>query len=227
MDRKFEQQFTLWGASYFERLRWYKLPNIRADIFASAKLGAANSVIGVVVSEWLSGENGLGYIATIAMYQYDTPRLFAAVFCSIALSLLFYSIVRLFEINLRKIERFIDKLKIKRRNLLQKVTDGYTIVISFPPSEHFNQIQSEAEIIESMLSLDVDRINKAIGMALWIPTPKVQQVAKKLWTEKENLINNNSKMSLAKLLSYSQDPELRKTALSFLRENTPETLKNE
>ena len=61
------------------------------------RIGATLSVIGAIVGELVSSENGLGFLLQLGDFQYDTPMVFVAVFMLIALALGLYGIVTLLE----------------------------------------------------------------------------------------------------------------------------------
>jgi NitT/TauT family transport system permease protein len=61
------------------------------------RVGATLSVIGAIVGELVSAENGLGFLLQLGDFQYDTPMVFVAVFMLIALALILYGIVTLLE----------------------------------------------------------------------------------------------------------------------------------
>lgn len=61
------------------------------------RIGATLSVIGAIVGELVSAEQGLGFLLRVGDFQYDTPMVFVAVFALIALALSLYGIVRLLE----------------------------------------------------------------------------------------------------------------------------------
>ena len=61
------------------------------------RVGATLSVIGAIVGELVSAENGLGFLLQLGDFQYDTPMVFVAVFMLIALALMLYGIVTLLE----------------------------------------------------------------------------------------------------------------------------------
>jgi len=61
------------------------------------RIGATLSVIGAIVGELVSAQQGLGYLLQLGDFQYDTPMVFVAVFTLVALALLLYGIVRLLE----------------------------------------------------------------------------------------------------------------------------------
>jgi len=61
------------------------------------RIGATLSVIGAIVGELVSAQQGLGYLLQLGNFQYDTPMVFVAVFTLVALALLLYGIVTLLE----------------------------------------------------------------------------------------------------------------------------------
>jgi NitT/TauT family transport system permease protein len=61
------------------------------------RIGATLSVIGAIVGELVSAQQGLGYLLQLGDFQYDTPMVFVAVFTLIALALMLYGIVTLLE----------------------------------------------------------------------------------------------------------------------------------
>jgi len=66
------------------------------------RIGATLSVIGAIVGELVSAQEGLGYVLQLGDFQYDTPMVFVAVFMLIALALMLYGSVRLLENKLLK-----------------------------------------------------------------------------------------------------------------------------
>jgi len=61
------------------------------------RIGATLSVIGAIVGELVSAQQGLGYLLQLGDFQYDTPMVFVAVFMLVALALMLYGIVTLLE----------------------------------------------------------------------------------------------------------------------------------
>lgn len=61
------------------------------------RVGATLSVIGAIVGELVSAQEGLGFLLQLGDFQYDTPMVFVAVFMLILLALLLYGIVILLE----------------------------------------------------------------------------------------------------------------------------------
>lgn len=61
------------------------------------RIGATLSVIGAIVGELVSAENGLGFLLQLGDFQYDTPMVFVAVFTLVTLALILYGSVTLLE----------------------------------------------------------------------------------------------------------------------------------
>lgn len=61
------------------------------------RIGATLSVIGAIVGELVSAQQGLGFLLQLGNFQYDTPMVFVAVFTLIALALMLYGIVTVLE----------------------------------------------------------------------------------------------------------------------------------
>ncbi len=66
------------------------------------RIGATLSVIGAIVGELVSAEQGLGFLLQLGDFQYDTPMVFVAVFTLVALALLLYGLVTFLERRLLK-----------------------------------------------------------------------------------------------------------------------------
>lgn len=65
--------------------RWKILTRIRIyaalpSIFAGMKVAMSLSLVGAIVSEFVASQNGLGNVILVAQGQFDTPRVFAALF---------------------------------------------------------------------------------------------------------------------------------------------------
>ncbi|WP_435655898.1 ABC transporter permease [Brucella pituitosa] len=72
-------------AKAFRGSRWKVLTRIRIyaalpSIFAGMKVAMSLSLVGAIVSEFVASQNGLGNVILVAQGQFDTPRVFAALF---------------------------------------------------------------------------------------------------------------------------------------------------
>ena len=83
------EMLDVYGATGFQKLWKCKFPSAMPYIFAGLKLNATYSVIGAIVAEFVGSSKGLGFAIIQASYVIDTPRLWAAMFASAVLGILF------------------------------------------------------------------------------------------------------------------------------------------
>lgn len=74
----------------FWRLR---VPRSLPLLFASLKISSTTCVIGAVVGEWIGSNQGLGALIIQSTFNYQSDRLFAAVFLASSMAILFFAIV--------------------------------------------------------------------------------------------------------------------------------------
>ena len=74
-----------------------RLPQALPYIFAGLKIGAAVSVIGAVIGEWVGAQQGLGYLMIHANAQLNVELVFAAIFYLSVLGVLLYGAIGLME----------------------------------------------------------------------------------------------------------------------------------
>jgi NitT/TauT family transport system permease protein len=79
-----------------------RLPHALPHVFVGLKIAAGASVVGALVGETFAGSSavgagGLGYSSIYALSQLDTPYLFALIFSSSLLGLLFFFAVSILE----------------------------------------------------------------------------------------------------------------------------------
>jgi ABC-type nitrate/sulfonate/bicarbonate transport system permease component len=85
------------GASRWQMMRIVRFPAALPALFSGTRIAAAWSVIGALVGEWVGASSGLGYLMTRSASQFQTPRLFAAVFVAAALGITLFALVALAE----------------------------------------------------------------------------------------------------------------------------------
>ena len=84
-------------ASHRQVILKVEIPASLPVFLGGLRIGATLSVIGAIVGELVSAEQGLGFLLQFNRLRYDTPMVFVAVFMLIALALFLYGIVRLLE----------------------------------------------------------------------------------------------------------------------------------
>ncbi|NDJ77030.1 MAG: ABC transporter permease [Chloroflexi bacterium] len=85
---------------------WYlELPAALPVVIGGLKVSATLSVIGAVVGEFVSPNEGLGYLIATGRGNYDTPQVIATVLTLTALALLLYGLATLLEYALLSWQR--------------------------------------------------------------------------------------------------------------------------
>ncbi len=84
-------------ASAWEILAKLRLPSALPYLFAAFKVSIPLSVIGAVVAEWFSGDQGLGRVIQVANSNVDMPTAFAAVVSLAAMGIGLYLAVAVVE----------------------------------------------------------------------------------------------------------------------------------
>lgn len=89
--------FRILSASPFETFWRLRVPRALPLLFTSLKIASTTCVIGAIVGEWIGANQGLGALIIQSTFNYQTDRLYAAVFVSSFLGLLFFGLVTLAE----------------------------------------------------------------------------------------------------------------------------------
>ena len=89
-------------ATPWQTLRYLEIPAALPVFLGGLRIGAALSVIGAVVGEFVGADRGLGFLINVGRGQYDTALVFVAIFTLIALALTLYGIVAWLEDYLLK-----------------------------------------------------------------------------------------------------------------------------
>lgn len=97
IDPSYYELMNILKASKLQTIFRIKLPLSLPLIFAGLKVGMVQSVIGAIVSEWMSGQSGLGYLLVYGSTQFSSDLLLAAILATTFLGLLFYAVIVLIE----------------------------------------------------------------------------------------------------------------------------------
>jgi NitT/TauT family transport system permease protein len=81
------------GASFSTELLMIRLPHAAPFIFSGLKIGISLSVIGAVVGEFITSQEGLGYLIVSATTNFDLPQAIAAVVVLAMMSVILYQII--------------------------------------------------------------------------------------------------------------------------------------
>ena len=92
-DRTIMDVFHISAATGWQRFFKMRLPGAIPYVFVGLKLNVTFSVIGAIVAEFVQSDRGLGFIIMTAYRTLAMPRLWAAMFMSAAVGILFFLIV--------------------------------------------------------------------------------------------------------------------------------------
>lgn len=96
-DKDTENLFRIMRASRWQILWKLRIPSALPFIFSGAKIGISISTIGAVIGEWIGAKAGLGYLMKYASGNFETPLVFAAIFCLTFLGLVLFALMSLLE----------------------------------------------------------------------------------------------------------------------------------
>ncbi|MFO1445657.1 ABC transporter permease [Bacillus sp. Bva_UNVM-123] len=95
------KHYMMMAGANRKQLFWkLELPYSLPAMFSGLKISATYSVMGAVISEWLGAKMGVGVYMTLASSSFRTDRVFVAIFAIMALSLLFFAVIKLIEHSL-------------------------------------------------------------------------------------------------------------------------------
>jgi NitT/TauT family transport system permease protein len=87
----------VFGASTLRLAVRIEIPLAARTVMAGVKIAAALSVTGAVVGEFISSDQGLGFLIMIGRTDFDTPLIFVALLSLVAMGALAYTAVSLLE----------------------------------------------------------------------------------------------------------------------------------
>lgn len=76
------------GASRIDTLRRVLIPSALVWVFAGLRMSIPFALIGAVIAEMFTSNDGLGYLIAVTANQYDTAGSFAALFVTTVLGLM-------------------------------------------------------------------------------------------------------------------------------------------
>jgi len=81
------------SASKFETFRRVRVYAAMPYIFSALKISVTMCVLGAIVAEWIGSNSGIGYLLLQSMYDFNTPRLFAAIITASVVAIAAFAIV--------------------------------------------------------------------------------------------------------------------------------------
>jgi NitT/TauT family transport system permease protein len=85
------------GATRLDSVRKVLVPSALVWVFAGLRMSVPFALIGAVIAEMFTADDGLGYLISVSANQYDTASSFAAIFLTTILGLVLTYLVSLLE----------------------------------------------------------------------------------------------------------------------------------
>jgi NitT/TauT family transport system permease protein len=87
VDRDLIDVIRVMGASRLDAVRKILVPSALVWVFAGLRMSVPFALIGAVIAEMFTADDGLGYLISVSANQYDTAGSFAAIFLTTLLGL--------------------------------------------------------------------------------------------------------------------------------------------
>ncbi|MQF64621.1 ABC transporter permease [SAR202 cluster bacterium AC-409-J13_OGT_754m] len=97
LDDDMVSMIRTFGASKWQIFCKIQIPSSIPSLFSGIKIAAAVSVIGAVIGEWVGSSQGLGYLMTRSIPQFETERVFASIFILSLMGIMLFLLVFLAE----------------------------------------------------------------------------------------------------------------------------------
>jgi NitT/TauT family transport system permease protein len=85
------------GGNAFQVFRFVRFPNALPSIFAGLKVASTLAVVGAIVGEFVSSDQGLGYLVLVANGELNVTLVFACVLVLTILGMLFFFLIEALE----------------------------------------------------------------------------------------------------------------------------------
>jgi ABC-type nitrate/sulfonate/bicarbonate transport system permease component len=95
--RESHELLHVFAVSRFGVLRYLRVPSALPYLMSALKVAVPASVFGAVIGEWIGANRGLGVVMFFSLYQFDVPKLWAAMVLTTGIALAGYVVVALAE----------------------------------------------------------------------------------------------------------------------------------
>lgn len=82
----------VYNGSRWQQLRYVRIPYSLPYVFTGLRISATGALLGAMLSEWITGSNGLGYLILESGEMRNTEILWAAVILAVAVSLTVFTL---------------------------------------------------------------------------------------------------------------------------------------
>jgi NitT/TauT family transport system permease protein len=95
--RESHELLHVFSVSRLGVLRYLRVPSALPYLMSALKVAVPASVFGAVIAEWIGANRGLGVVMFFSLYQFDVPKLWAAMVLTTGIALAGYAVVALAE----------------------------------------------------------------------------------------------------------------------------------
>jgi ABC-type nitrate/sulfonate/bicarbonate transport system permease component len=89
-DRTANELLHVYGASWWQSLRFVRIPFAMPLVFTGLRISGASAILGAILSEWITGSRGLGDLILESSEMRATELLWATVLTCIAIALIVF-----------------------------------------------------------------------------------------------------------------------------------------
>lgn len=100
--QEYRELFACWGISWWKTLLHLRGPFALPLFFSALKMSSSLALVGAIVGEFIAADVGIGYLVVVYSRRLETASMFAAVFSSTILGVLWFYVIVLCERRLSK-----------------------------------------------------------------------------------------------------------------------------
>ena len=97
LDASARDLILLYSPTKLQIVRYFILPGVRPYLYSALKVSSSLAVVGALVGEFISANQGLGFMIISGYYAMDVPLVFAVLVVTSAIGLLMYSLIHALE----------------------------------------------------------------------------------------------------------------------------------
>jgi len=90
LDASARDLILLYSPTKFQAVRYFILPGVRPYLYSALKVSSSLAVVGALVGEFISANQGLGFMIISGYYSMDIPLVFAVLVVTSIMGLLMY-----------------------------------------------------------------------------------------------------------------------------------------
>lgn len=97
LDASARDLILLYSPTKLQIVRYFILPGVRPYLYSALKVSSSLAVVGALVGEFISANQGLGFMIISGYYSMDVPLVFAVLVVTSAIGLLMYGLIHMLE----------------------------------------------------------------------------------------------------------------------------------